>query len=157
MTIYQQFIASPVGELAIQATGQGLCYVGFDRTRFESNPCATNEHTEAGAQQLSEYFSGQRQHFNLSLDVHGTAFQLRVWHALNAVEFGQTNSYLGIAQAIDNPKAVRAVGAANGRNPISIIVPCHRVIGSNGSLTGYAGGMERKKWLLDFERDILTR
>lgn len=104
--------------------------------------------------QLTEYFAGQRQDFDVALRPQGTAFQHRVWAALTTIEFGQTASYGQIATAIDVPKASRAVGAANGRNPISIIVPCHRVIGSNGSLTGYGGGAARKQALLDMERSI---
>lgn len=101
--------------------------------------------------QLTEYFSGRRKDFDLPLAASGTAFQQSVWQALREIPFGQTASYLDLAQSIKNPKAVRAVGSANGKNPISIVVPCHRVIGTNGKLTGYAGGLDRKLWLLEHE------
>jgi methylated-DNA-[protein]-cysteine S-methyltransferase len=101
--------------------------------------------------QLAEYFDGRRKEFTLPLDVSGTAFQRAVWNALSTIPFGETRSYADIAAQIGNPKAVRAVGAANGRNPVSIVVPCHRVVGSSGSLTGFAGGLEIKARLLAFE------
>jgi methylated-DNA-[protein]-cysteine S-methyltransferase len=104
-------------------------------------------------QQLEEYFLGTRTEFDLALQLDGSRFQIEVWTALRAIPYGQTTSYAAIARAIGRPAAVRAVGAANGRNPISIIVPCHRVIGADGSLTGYGWGVERKSWLLDLERD----
>ncbi|WP_462159798.1 methylated-DNA--[protein]-cysteine S-methyltransferase [Pseudoalteromonas sp. GB56] len=155
MNTYQQMMDTPIGDLVVQATENGLSYVGFDSARFLPASTPKNPLTELGCQQLTEYFSGKRQQFSVPLEVNGTAFQSQVWGALRDIEFGKTNSYLDIAQTIRNPKAVRAVGAANGRNPISIIVPCHRVIGSNGTLTGYAGGIERKQWLLQFEQAIL--
>ena len=102
--------------------------------------------------EVDEYFALERTEFTVPLAPEGTPFQHEVWKALRAIPFGETRSYLDVANAIGKPKAVRAVGAANGRNPLGIIVPCHRVIGADGSLTGYAGGMERKKFLLDLER-----
>jgi methylated-DNA-[protein]-cysteine S-methyltransferase len=102
--------------------------------------------------ELDEYFTGTRTEFNLPLAALGTAFQQKVWQALITIPFGETWSYQDLADAIGNPKAVRAVGLANGKNPISIIVPCHRVIGKSGKLTGYAGGVERKAWLLKHEK-----
>ncbi|WP_395338546.1 methylated-DNA--[protein]-cysteine S-methyltransferase [Ningiella sp. W23] len=110
-----------------------------------------NEISSCAKQQLQEYFAGKRQHFDFPLDASGTAFQKQVWAALMDVPFGHTASYLDIATAIGKPKACRAVGAANGKNPIAIVVPCHRIIGTNGKLTGYAGGMSRKAFLLDLE------
>ena len=104
------------------------------------------------ATQLEEYLKGKRKKFELKLDVEGTPFQRLVWKELAKIPFGKTLSYKDIAKRIDNPKAVRAVGTANGRNPICIIVPCHRVIGTNGKMTGYSGGIWRKKWLLAHER-----
>jgi methylated-DNA-[protein]-cysteine S-methyltransferase len=101
--------------------------------------------------QLNEYFAGTRTTFTMTLDFVGTEFQKKVWQALVAIPFGETRSYADIAREIGNPKAVRAVGAANGKNPISIIAPCHRVIGSNGKLTGFAGGLEVKAFLLKIE------
>ncbi len=107
--------------------------------------------------QLDEYFAGERTRFDLRLAPAGTPFQERVWKALVAIAFGRTASYGEIARAVGNPTASRAVGAANGKNPIAIIVPCHRVIGSSGALVGYAGGLPRKKWLLHHERTYLRR
>ncbi|MEJ1932857.1 methylated-DNA--[protein]-cysteine S-methyltransferase, partial [Nostoc sp. NIES-2111] len=114
------------------------------------------EHSEAAVlldaeRQLAEYFGGWRQSFDLPLRAEGTAFQQEVWAALQEIPYGQTMSYGELAQKLGKEKAVRAVGAANGRNPIAIVVPCHRVIGADGSLTGYGGGMERKKFLLELE------
>src|ERR1700690_2867719 len=103
------------------------------------------------ARQLAEYFAGARRVFDLPLALHGTPFQQRVWRALTEIPYGETWSYGQLAKRIGNPKASRAVGLANGSNPISILVPCHRVIGADGSLTGYGGGMERKQWLLRHE------
>lgn len=105
----------------------------------------------AAQQQLSEYFTGTRQQFDLPLDFEGTSFQKQVWQALLAIPYGETRSYKQIAEQLGNPKAVRAVGAANGKNPISIIAPCHRVIGSSGKLVGFAGGLDNKKVLLNLE------
>ncbi len=109
---------------------------------------------EQAATQLADYFAGVRQHFDVPLDMRGTAFQQRVWAALLAIPFGETRSYGAIASAIGQPTASRAVGAANGRNPLSILAPCHRVVG-NGALTGFAGGLAAKTWLLDHERQVL--
>jgi methylated-DNA-[protein]-cysteine S-methyltransferase len=109
--------------------------------------------------QLREYFSGQRRRFDLPLDFRGTDFQRQVWSSLLSIPFGETRSYLEVARSLGNPAAVRAVGAANGRNPISIIAPCHRVIGTGGDLTGFGGGLEAKAWLLAHEspqRDLLA-
>ena len=111
----------------------------------------------AAAQQLDEYFAGNRTSFDLPLDPVGTEFQLAVWRELTNIPFGQTTSYAQQARRIGNPKALRAVGAANGRNPLSIVVPCHRVIGTNGSVTGYAGGLERKRYLLALEQSYSAR
>jgi methylated-DNA-[protein]-cysteine S-methyltransferase len=105
-------------------------------------------------EQLGEYFAGDRTVFDLPLAPTGTPFQLEAWEALRRIPFGETRSYSGQAAIIGKPTAVRAIGAANGRNPISIVVPCHRVIGANGSLTGFAGGLEAKRWLLDHERRV---
>jgi methylated-DNA-[protein]-cysteine S-methyltransferase len=101
--------------------------------------------------QLDDYFNGRRSHFNIPLSLSGTTFQLNVWHALQDIPYGSTISYQQLANTLHRHRAVRAVGAANGKNPISIIIPCHRVIGSNGHLTGYAGGLHRKAWLLKHE------
>lgn len=148
--MYIDYMDSPLGVIEIGASERGISQLIFSGE--EKKPIKSNSITIACQQQLAEYFSGQRKNFELPLDPYkGTEFQKAVWGCLNNIPFGQTRSYLEIAKMMDNVKAVRAVGGANGRNPISIIVPCHRVIGSNGSLTGYAGGIERKLWLLKHE------
>jgi methylated-DNA-[protein]-cysteine S-methyltransferase len=143
------YLSTPIGELKIIANTSGLLSVKFvEKIADDIN---RNEHTRACVTQLGQYFKGKRREFDLSLANIGTDFQTAVWQQLVAVPFGKTASYQAIANNISNPKAVRAVGAANGKNPIFVIVPCHRVIGANGSLTGYAGGIDRKLWLLQHE------
>ena len=132
--MYIEFMDSPVGTLEIQASEVGICCVSFVETSREST--RPNELTSQCKQQLSEYFSNDREVFDLPLDQEGTDFQKLVWQNLVTIPYGKSASYKDIADKANNPKAVRAVGAANGRNPISIIVPCHRVIGSTGKLTG---------------------
>lgn len=116
----------------------------------------TRAHLDAAAAQLQEYFAGRRTEFELTLDPVGTAFQLRVWEALRAIPYGQTRTYAEQARVLGDPNAARAVGAADGRNPLSIVVPCHRVVGASGALTGYAGGVANKSWLLEHERAVLA-
>lgn len=145
-------LMSPIGEVIVQASDLGLCYVGFHPVN--KVVLGTNVHLELAISELNEYFQGTRTQFTVALDVKGTPFQLNVWHALTLIPYGQTQSYSWVAQHLSNPKAVRAVGAANGKNPISFIVPCHRIIGANGSLTGYAGGLEAKRWLLAHEHRV---
>ena len=148
---------SPVGQLTLVARDGKLNAVLWEKER--ANRVRLGELREANdsavllaaEQQLKEYFAGTRHQFELELDFTGTAFQKQVWQALLTIPFGETRSYSQIAQQIGNPKAVRAVGAANGRNPISIIAPCHRVIGASGGLTGFAGGLEAKQYLLALE------
>jgi methylated-DNA-[protein]-cysteine S-methyltransferase len=148
---------SPAGELKLVGSGDGLTAILWendDPRRVRLNIVAedkTHPVLVEAERQLNEYFSGTRQAFDLKLDFVGTEFQNKVWKALLAIPFGQTRSYAQIARQIGSPKAVRAVGAANGRNPISIVAPCHRVIGSNGTLTGFAGGLEAKAHLLALE------
>lgn len=145
-TLYYQ---SPLGLLEVQATEGGVRSVNFVENRqFDES---TNAYNQLAFNQLDEYFKGQRQSFDMPFDFEGTDFQIRVWHELLKIPFGKTKSYMDISKALGDVKAIRAVGMANGKNKIAIILPCHRVIGSDGSLTGYAGGLERKKWLLDFE------
>ena len=148
--MYTDTIISPLGVLAIEASDIGLTRVAFIKKRLVT--VSANAITDSAKQQLNDYFSGTRQDFNLPLDPKGTDFQQSVWRYLATIPYGQKASYQDVANGIDNPKAVRAVGAANGKNPIAIIVPCHRVIGKNGSLTGYAWGVESKSWLLSHER-----
>ncbi|NAW78372.1 methylated-DNA--[protein]-cysteine S-methyltransferase [Vibrio sp. V33_P6A3T137] len=147
---------SPFGVMTLQACRQGLLGAWFATETtmptdlgIESAHCPLLIDT---IQQLEEYFAGQRTQFCLPLAATGTPFQRSVWQALGNIPYGETWSYQQLAEAIGNPKAVRAVGLANGKNPLSIIVPCHRVIGKNGKLTGYAGGIERKAGLLALER-----
>jgi methylated-DNA-[protein]-cysteine S-methyltransferase len=143
---------SPIGELRLCARGGEL--VGLfvtDDARLAPAVEGSAPVLAAAAAQLDEYFAGARRAFELPLAAEGTEFQRLVWRALAAIPFGVTSSYGEIARAIGRPSASRAVGAANGRNPISIIVPCHRVIGTSGALTGYAGGMAAKQWLLAHE------
>ncbi|KRW60606.1 cysteine methyltransferase [Aeromonas allosaccharophila] len=143
------------GDLLVAINESGLVHVDFVAgLRALPDMSDWQQEREALAPFLAEfdaYFAGRLQRFSLPLAAHGTAFQQAVWQALCDIPYGETRSYSDIARAIGKPDAVRAVGAANGRNPLSIIVPCHRVIGQNGSLTGYAGGLEIKKMLLDLE------
>ncbi len=143
------YMDSPVGLLEVQCTEGGLRSVNFvDEKKFEENPNPFNQLT---INQLSEYFEGKRTSFDLPFDLEGTDFQKRVWEELRKIPFGKTRSYMEQSKALGDVKAIRAVASANGQNKIAIIIPCHRVIGSDGSLTGFAGGLQRKKWLLDFE------
>lgn len=157
MTFRYKMMPSPVGELRLVASDTGLAALIWKVHRHEALPGQTQEHDPQHSilldaeRQLNEYFSGQRTEFTLPLDLRGTPFQQRVWAELQHIPYGETCSYLDIARRLGDEKATRAVGSANGRNPVSIIVPCHRVIGANGKLTGYGGGMERKHWLLEHE------
>jgi len=156
-TLYYTEHQSPLGQLILATTDLGICGVYFHDQRYFNGTTgwqkATHPFLDSAAKQLDEYFAGRRIQFELKLDlnVSGTAFQQAVWHALLTIEFGKTSSYGAQANHINKPQAVRAVGGAIGRNPISIIVPCHRVLGSNGALTGFAGGLDRKKYLLQLE------
>ncbi|MCW1885310.1 methylated-DNA--[protein]-cysteine S-methyltransferase [Luteolibacter flavescens] len=148
---------SPVGELKLVASDAGLAAILWendDPKRVRLGPMLEdNSHPvlTGTARQLGEYFAGNRTAFDLPLDFHGTDFQKKVWHALTTIPFGETRSYRDIAIQVGSPDAVRAVGAANGKNPISIVAPCHRVIGTNGKLTGFAGGLDAKAFLLKLE------
>ncbi len=150
-------IDSPLGPLTLAATDAGLAGTWFNGQRHWPDTQGWREDEahpalRAAAAQFADYFAGRRTHFDLPLDLsHGTAFQRAVWQALLAIPPGGTQSYGQLSAGIGKPKAVRAVGAAVGRNPISVIVPCHRVLGADGSLTGYAGGLERKRALLALE------
>ena len=147
--LFTVYYESPIGFLEVQTTEGGLRAVSFTLEKIAVEK--ENIYNQLTIKQLDEYFKNERTEFDIPLDLEGTDFQLRVWRELSKIPFGKTKSYMDIAKALGDPKAIRAVGTSNGRNKISIIIPCHRVIGSDGSLTGYAGGMERKKWLLDFE------
>ena len=141
---------SPIGDVVVSVTERGGSAINFSD---EPASCDSGSSAilDACLSQLGEYFAGARTEFSVPLDLAGTEFQMSVWRALLLIPYGVTSSYGGIAAAIGRPKAVRAVGGANHNNPVSIIVPCHRVIGSDGGLTGYGGGLHRKRWLLDHE------
>jgi methylated-DNA-[protein]-cysteine S-methyltransferase len=154
-----KIISSPVGKLKLLASDRGLLAILWENDnpkRVKLSTLVENQdhpvllETE---QQLQQYFQGRRKSFSLKLDLKGTKFQNKVWQALLSIPFGETRSYGQLARQLGNPRAMRAVGAANGRNPISIVVPCHRVIGASGKLTGFAGGLETKAHLLRLERD----
>ncbi|HEY2021857.1 methylated-DNA--[protein]-cysteine S-methyltransferase [Paraburkholderia sp.] len=157
MTYAYKLIDSPVGQLKLVANGACLAAILWEHDK--PNRVRLGEMTEANElavlvdteRQLREYFAGTRQAFDLPLAFQGTEFQKKVWHALLTIPFGQTRSYTEIAHQVGNVGAVRAVGAANGRNPISIVAPCHRVIGASGELTGFAGGLANKMLLLSLE------
>jgi methylated-DNA-[protein]-cysteine S-methyltransferase len=158
MPIVRRF-PSPVGDLTLVASDTALSGVYFPTSRHGpapqkgvDGPSALLDRVE---RQLSEYFAGSRTGFDLPLDPPGTPFQLRVWELLRQIPYGATISYGDLARRLGDPRATRAVGAANGRNPIPIIVPCHRVVGSKGELTGFGGGLERKRWLLEHEGALM--
>jgi methylated-DNA-[protein]-cysteine S-methyltransferase len=149
--MYYSICASPIGDVLLTGEGGTLTGVDFlDRVADPVCQCDDGAFGEA-KDQLRAYFGGELTEFSLELAIRGTPFQQRVWAALRAIPYGTTTSYGRLAAALGDPRATRAVGLANGRNPISIIIPCHRVIGAHGSLTGYGGGMERKQWLLALE------
>jgi len=156
MNIYT-LIESPIGRLLLQSDGVAVTGLHMDGPGFPALDAGTWTSNPDGGplpravRQLEEYFAGRRRDFDLPLRWEGTAFQQRAWQALTEIPYGATWSYGEQAKRIGSPKASRAVGLANGRNPISILVPCHRVIGADGSLTGYGGGVERKRWLLAHE------
>ncbi|HKA87564.1 MAG TPA: methylated-DNA--[protein]-cysteine S-methyltransferase [Haliangiales bacterium] len=184
--LVQEIVNSPVGPLCLAAEGDRLVEVAFAEGRAKPSSEVSVARAGAGLQvarrrlapgspssapalapsghpvlararaQLAEYFAGERTEFDLPLGPSGTAFQESVWKALQGIPYGETVSYGTIAARIGRPSAVRAVGAANGANPIAIVIPCHRVIGADGSLTGYGGGELRKKWLLDHERAVAS-
>ncbi|WP_416666490.1 methylated-DNA--[protein]-cysteine S-methyltransferase [Egbenema bharatensis] len=160
--IYFTVYDSPLQSLRLVSDGRSLIglYMMSENHPFTPQPDWLEDDAvvpfPAAKQQLSAYFAGTLTEFDLPLQLQGTPFQQRVWAALQTIPYGSTLSYGELAQKIGQPKASRAVGLANGRNPVSIIVPCHRVIGANGKLTGYGGGVERKQWLLNHERVIKT-
>ncbi|GAA1842350.1 methylated-DNA--[protein]-cysteine S-methyltransferase [Actinomadura bangladeshensis] len=154
---------SPVGPLTLVATGGALSGLYMEKQRhlpaeetFGAPGDPDTEPFATVAAQLTAYFAGELTEFDVPLDLHGTPFQQRVWTALQEIPYGETTTYGELAAELGNPSASRAVGLANGRNPVGVIVPCHRVVGSTGSLTGYGGGLDRKRYLLGFERKIRT-
>jgi methylated-DNA-[protein]-cysteine S-methyltransferase len=165
MTIYRR-LQTPVGELLLTASDTALTGVYFPTSRRGPPPTHRADWTEDAGQgptgptgemlaratlQLNEYFAGQRTTFDLPLEAMGSVFEHRVWKALRSIPYGTTTSYGDVAKRMGDPSATRAVGSANGKNPIPIIIPCHRVLGANGDLTGFGGGLDRKRWLLEHE------
>lgn len=152
---------SPIGELVLTASDTALTGVYFPPLREQAGWLEDDGHGPAGPvlararQQLTEYFAGVRATFDIPLDPAGTPFQRQVWDTLRTIPYGTTTSYSELAHRLGDPGATRAVGAANGKNPIPIIVPCHRVIGARGELTGFGGGLDRKRWLLEHEGALL--
>jgi methylated-DNA-[protein]-cysteine S-methyltransferase len=161
------YVESPIGRLMLTSDGTALTglYMNLYRNKPSKLPGldddwiqnATIDPLPAAARQLKEYFAGKRREFDLPLRMEGTEFQQRVWRELTKIPFGETRSYGQLAKRLNNPNGSRAVGLANGRNPIAVIVPCHRVIGADGSLTGFGGGLDRKEWLLTHEGQPVTR
>ncbi len=154
--MYYTYATSPIGQLLLAGSADALQVIGFPHgdkaRRADIGWERYDEPFKKTARQLNEYFSGDRQEFELDLAPEGTKFQVEVLEALRGIPYGETRTYRDIAVAVGRPKAVRAVGNANGRNPLPIVIPCHRVIGSDGSLTGFGGGIEAKRYLLDLEQ-----
>lgn len=157
MKNYKGIYRSPLGTIEIDGSQKGICSVSFlereEAGKVKESPCLTYEMREC-KRQLKEYFRGERKKFDIKLVLEGTEFQKKVWNALCRVPYGQTASYKEIAEKIENPKSVRAVGGANNKNRLVIVIPCHRVIGSDGKMTGYAAGIWRKEWLLNHEKGL---
>ena len=152
-TLTRTLMDSPVGELQIITSATGVVAIlwpGDERWEYNTED-GTSAVAETAVAQLGEFFAGERVDFSMPLDLRGTDFQRMVWQSLTEIPFGETVSYAEQAATLGRPTAVRAVASANGKNPVSIVVPCHRVIGSNGKLTGYAGGLDAKQWLLQHE------
>jgi methylated-DNA-[protein]-cysteine S-methyltransferase len=152
-------VPSPIGDLTVTADADGITglYMEGDAHALATAPATDSPLLAEARAQLDAYFAGRLTVFDLPLSLGGTPFQQRVWTRLQTIPFGCTTSYGALAAALGQPTAMRAVGLANGRNPVSIVVPCHRVIGADGSLTGYGGGIERKRWLLAHEQSVVAR
>ncbi|MBL7995680.1 methylated-DNA--[protein]-cysteine S-methyltransferase [bacterium] len=168
MIIYK-IIKSPIGDMVLGSVDDKICFLEFhlperydemsDKIRkvYDAELVeGTNNVIEQAEEQLQEYFTGKRKNFTVPLDLRGTEFELKIWDQLLKIPYGQVCSYGDIAKKINNPKSVRAVGGANHNNPIAIIVPCHRVVGKSGSLVGYGGGVEKKKFLIELEKGELS-
>src|SRR5512146_62581 len=158
LTMYYSRMESPIGPLVIGVSDKGLALSEWDRGEFPESRLArmadweeSEERTAAAKRELREYFSGKRKVFEVRLDLHGTEFQKKCWHALLKIPYGQTRTYAQIAKEVGNPRGFRAVGMANHDNPVPIIVPCHRVLASDGTLGGYGGGLDVKRKLLELE------
>lgn len=151
--MHKVYIKSPLGALEIEGDTNGIVAITFlDKEVIPA--VVIPEVLQEAVNQLNEYFEKKRTVFELKLNPKGTDFQTKVWETLQKISFGKTASYLEMAKTLGDPKVIRAAASANGKNPIAIVIPCHRVIGSDGSLTGYAGGLYRKKWLLEHESPI---
>lgn len=157
MKEYVWFYQFPIGEIGIAEDGQGISSIFLKQTagisRLEGFERKETKRIQRAAKELDEYFRGMRREFEVEIHPSGTAFQKQIWEVLRSIPYGETRSYEEVAILADNPKACRAVGMANNKNPIMLMIPCHRVIGKNGSLTGYAGGLNIKDQLLELERD----
>ena len=147
------YLKTPVGTLEIKGDVLGLYSVHFMDTEIVTSE-SIPEALHSAVTQLKEYFNKTRTQFQLKLNPEGTVFQKKVWHQFKTIPFGKTTSYQSLATELGDPKVIRAAASANGKNPIAIVIPCHRVLGSDGSLTGYAGGLHRKKWLLEHESPV---
>lgn len=147
------FLKTPLGNAILEGDSEGISKLTLTEEAPEINSKPALELLEA-INQLQQYFLGELKEFNLKINPQGTDFQKKVWQALLTIPYGKTTSYMDLAKELGDPLAIRAVAAANGKNPLWILIPCHRVIGSDGSLTGYAGGLWRKKWLLDHEQPV---
>lgn len=160
-TTFYTFVNCPVGRLVVRGDGQFVTGLYLPHHKGWHGPDLAWQQSDAPfnavKKQLAEFFAGERQQFAIPIRLEGTEFQNRVWQELQRIPFGATITYAQLARRVGRPTASRAVGHANGCNPISIIVPCHRVIGSKGDLTGYAGGVDKKRWLLDWERAALKK
>jgi len=148
------YLQSPLGVLKIEGDSSGISLINYTATDIPQENNKIPKNLGSCVAQLKEYFNGNRERFDLKLHLIGTKFQKKVWNELLTIPYGKTKSYQQIANQLGDPKVIRAAASANGKNPISIIIPCHRVIGSDGSLTGYAGGLHRKKWLLEHESPV---
>ena len=163
--IYVDQVDTPIGPLTMLVTGEKLCRLDFGdweklgdfhkkwKEKYYPNHVFEKADLVAFKEPIHEYFAGKRKHFEFELELNGTVFQRKVWQALMQIPYGKTCSYKDIALAIDSPKAVRAVGGANNKNPLLILIPCHRVVGTNGKLVGYAGGLDKKEYLLALETE----
>lgn len=153
MELETAYLETPLGIMRIVGNNDGIAFIDF----IKENDVVTSKEVPSSltdaANEMNEYFNGKRKEFTIRSIANGTEFQEKVWSELLNIKYGETASYADIANRIGNPKAVRAVANANARNPLSIVVPCHRIIGSNGKLTGYAGGLWRKEWLLNREKN----
>lgn len=159
MNLYELSMESPLGTLRLVADREALTGLYLPDHKgmpvLDARAASSHPVLERARAELTAYFAGRRATFDLPLAMAGTPFQREVWAALVAIPFGETRTYADLAKQLGRPRAVRAVGAANGKNPISIVVPCHRVVGASGALTGYAGGVEAKRWLLEHERAMI--